>query len=162
MGYFFRPICPLAHYAKNEEVLVMLAKNMDAPNNIYSLISHEGRQDAMWRWWGCFVSDPHYKKFINKLFVVYHDPRHPDDDYNGATIWRRRFGKKGFNKKFDDGFGQSDLNVVWAELIALVKADRQLWDPTTYSDEKTKEFVSNLKQSLKFIMFSKYDDYHAY
>lgn len=161
MGYFFRPICPLKCYAKNEKVLVMLAKKMDAPNNKYSLISRKGKDFSMWRWWGCFIHDPHYKEFINKLFVVYHDPRRPTDDYNGRAIWRRRFGKKGFNKKYDDGFHQSDLNAVWVELIALVKSDTQLWDPQPCSTEHMKEFVANLKQSLKFIMFSKYEDYEA-
>ena len=145
----------------------MLAKNMDAPNNKYSLIcrgnGREEKQVAMWRWWGCFIHDPHYKEFINKLFVVYHDPRNPTDDYNGEPIWRRRFNEKGknaFNKKYDDEFHISDLTAVWKELIALVKSDNKLWDPRQI--EYMKEFVANLKQSLKFIMFSKYDDYHAY
>ena len=159
MGYFFRPISPLPTYPKNEEVLVMLAKNMDAPNNKYSLISHEGKEDAMWRSWGCFIHDKHYEKFINKLFVVYHDPRDPTDDYNGSPIYRRRFDyerKNAFNMKYSSGgFHQSDLSAAWVELIALVKSDKNEW-------AEDKEFVANLKQSLKFIMFSKYDDYHAY
>ena len=171
MGYFFRPICPLPTYPKNEEVLVMLAKNMDAPNNKYSLISHEGKEDAMWRSWGCFIHDKHYEKFINKLFVVYHDPRDPTDDYNGSPIYRRRFDyerKTAFNMKYSSGgFHQSDLNAVWKELKELVLSNGDFAMMVNPEDRKgdpivDKEFIANLKQSLKFIMFSKYDDYHAY
>ena len=158
MGYFFRPLFPTYDPTPGEAaIMIAVAKHMDAPNNKYSLITREGKQFAMWRWWGCFVGDPHYKEFINKLFVVYHDPRDPTDDYNGDAIWRRRFDsdrKDAFNKKYSDGFHQSDLNAVWAELIALVKSHCD-W-------AEDKEFVCNLKQSLKFIMFSKYEDYEAH
>lgn len=170
MGYFFRPISPLACWPKNEKVLVMLAKNMDAPNNKYSLISRKGKDFAMWRCWGWFLHCKHYEKFINKLFVIYHDPRDPTDDYNGDPIYRRRFDherKNAFNKKYSDGFDRTDLSAVWAELKDLVLSNgdyAMIENPDDIKGDPIvdKEFIANLKQSLKFILFSKYEDYEAH
>lgn len=162
MGYFFRPLFLRANHTavgseSALEILRALAEHMDAPNNQYSLVGGKGKQIATWRWWGCFIHDPHYKEFINKLFVVYHDPLEKSD-YEGSALWRLRYDpnrKNAFNKKYSEGFTLKDFNRAWAELIALVKSSKENWS--------TEEgFVKNLKQSLRFIMFSEYQDYEAY
>jgi len=175
MGYFFRPRFPNSdHLHDNKEVFLALAKIWDAPNNKYSFAGpvRKGKQFAMWRWWGYFIhsdlspgSDAHYKDFINKLFIVVKDPT-CDSDYDGRCIWRRKFNlvvdgwvqKKGdgFNKKYSDGFTLAECGEAFEELKQLIIDDKlQDWD-------EDKEFIANLKQSLKYIMFSKWEDYEAY
>ena len=172
MGYFFRPRFPSVFWIENRKLWSLLSKEMDAPNNKYSFAGscREGKQFAHWRWWGCFIHDPHYKDFINKLFIVIKDPT-CDSDYDGDCIWRRRFNtdtKDGdlvgecFNKKYSDGFTLLECNEAFQQLIQLIKDSKDsdwLEDNYMYSG---KEFIANLKQSLKYIMLSKWEDYEAY
>ena len=168
MGYFFRPRFPNSdHLHDNKEVFLALAKIWDAPNNKYSFAGpvRKGKQFAMWRWWGYFIHSDHYKDFINKLFIVVKDPTLMSSDYDGDCIWRRRFNtdcKDGdlvgecFNKKYSDGFTLPECNQAFQELKQLIIDDKdQDWD-------EDKEFIANLKQSLKYIMFSKWEEYSAH
>ena len=176
MGYFFRPRFPHNVWKlDNPKLWEMLSKEMDAKKNKYSMAGNivEGKDFAMWRWWGCFIHDPHYKDFIEKLFIVIHDPT-CDDDYEGDTIWRRKFndiynkdGKKkvkgnGFNKVYSDAYTLPECNEAFNELIQLIKDGKDSdWLDDDYVDGG-KKFKANLKQSLKYIMFSKWEDYEAY
>ena len=170
MGYFFRPRFPNSDYLHdNKELFLALAKEWDAKNNKYSFagLIREGKEFAHWRWLGYFIHSEHYKDFIEKLFIVIHDPT-CDNDYDGDTIWRRKFndiynkdGKKkvkgnGFNKVYSDAYTLPECNEAFQELKRLITSDESIdW-------ETDKEFLANLKQSLKYIMFSKWEDYEAY
>ena len=170
MGYFFRPRFPNADYLyNNKELLLAFAKEWDAKNNRYSFAGcmWEGKLFAHWRFWGWFIHDPHYKDFIDRLFIVVKDPTE-ESDYEGDCIWRRRFngiynkdGKKkvkgnGFNKNYSDAYTLKECNKAFKILKQLVIEDKN----TNYSDEP--EFFADLKQSLKYIMFSRWEDYEAY
>lgn len=164
MGYFFRPRFPTVDWLKNRQLWEMLSKEMDAKNNRYAFCPHGEKEFAHWRFWGMFIHDAHYKDFINKLFYVVKDPT-CDCEYNGTTIWRRRFNTKimnekivgeGFNHKYIDGYTLPECNEAFNELKELITSDE------TIDWETDKEFMANLKQSLKYIMFSKWEDYEAY
>lgn len=164
MGYFFRPLFPKVDWVENRAVYEALAKTMDAKNNMFGLLPYDDRDFAHWRTWGWMIHSDHYKEFIEKLFIVIPDPTEPDL-YEGDTIWRIRFnydycpkGKlvgKGFNHRYIDGFTFQEFNVAWSELIELAKSDES-WDMDS------PERIRDLKQSLKYIMFSKWREYEAY
>jgi hypothetical protein len=167
MGYFFRPRFPTVDWVNNRQLWEMLSKEMDAKKNKYAFCPHGEKEFAHWRWWGCFIHNPHYKDFIQRLFIVIHDPT-CDNDYDGDSIWRRKFndihdrgGKKtvkgnGFNKTYSDAYTLPECNEAFNELKQLITTDESVdW-------ETDKEFLANLKQSLKYIMFSKWEDYEAY
>ena len=164
MGYFFRPRFPSVWWADNRKLWEMLSKEMDAKKNKYAICPHGDREFAHWRWWGHFIHQDHYKDFIERLFIVVPDPTEPDL-YEGNTIWRRRFNtniKDGnirgdaFNKKFIDDYTLPECNEAFQELKQLIIED------TTIDWETDKEFIADLKQSLKYIMFSKWEDNEAY
>lgn len=165
MGYFFRPRFPSVMWSDNRKLWEMLSKEMDAKKNKYAICPHGDRGEfAHWRWWGHFIHQDHYKDFIERLFIVVPDPTEPDL-YEGDTIWRRRFNtniKDGnirgdaFNKKFIDAYTLQECNEAFSELKQLIIED------TTIDWETDKEFIADLKQSLKYIMFSKWEDYEAY
>jgi len=167
MGYFFRPRFPHNVWMlDNPKLWEMLSKEMDAKKNKYSFAGPivKGKEFSMWRWWGHFIHQDHYKDFIERLFIVVPDPTEPDL-YQGNTIWRRRFNTNikddnirgdAFNKKFINAFTLPECNEAFSELKQLIIED------TTIDWETDKEFLANLKQSLKYIMFSKWEDYEAY
>lgn len=171
MGYFFRPRFPTVDWVANRKLWEMLSKEMDAKKNKYAFCPHGEKEFAHWRFWGYFIHDEHYKDFINKLFYVVKDPT-CDDTYDGTTIWRRRFNRKltgkgvggeddivrgdGFNKKWLDAYTLPECNEAFKELKQLVIDDTKInWD-------EQEDFFADLKQSLKYIMFSKWEDYEAY
>jgi hypothetical protein len=87
-----------------------------------------------------------------------------DCEYNGETIWRRRFNAKikdekivgdGFNHKCIDGCTLPECNQAFQELKQLITSDEM-------TDETDTEFMGTIKQSLKYIMFSRWEDYEAY
>jgi len=168
MGYFFRPRFPNGDYLyANHSLFLALAKQMDVKKNKYSFSGPIGGRDkefAHWRFWGYFIHAEHYKDFIDKLFYVMKDPS-CEDEYNGETIWRRRFNKKiydgnmrgeGFNHTFIDGYTVPEINEAFAMLKHLVQTD------TTIDWDEQEDFFADLKQSLKYIMLSKWEDYEAY
>ena len=156
MGYFFRPLFPNVHWIEHREVYEALARVMDAKKNMFGLLPYDDRHFAHWRTWGWIIHGGNYREFIEKLFIVIPDPTEPDL-YEGNTIWRLRFDRKGtgFNSKYDDGFTFPEFNEAWTELIALAKSDESI-------DMDTPERIKDLKQSLKYIMFSKWREYEAY
>lgn len=174
MGYFFRPRFPNADYLyNNKQLFVALAKQWDAKKNKYSFAGgFRDKEFAHWRFWGYFIHEPHYKDFIERLFIVVKDPT-CDNTYDGTTIWRRRFNTKrtgagvwggeenifrgdGFNKKWLDAYTLPECNDAFQILKQLVIDDKKIdWD-------EQEDFFADLKQSLKYIMFSKWEDYEAY
>lgn len=171
MGYFFRPLFPKVDWVEHRAVYEALARTMDAPKNMFGLLPYDDRHFAHWRTWGWMVHSEHYKEFIEKLFIVIPDPTEPDL-YEGDTIWRIRFNYETdpfteveedkeklvgpcFNHRYSDGFTFQEFSEAWTELIALAKSDES-------TDMDTPERIKDLKQSLKYIMFSKWREYEAY
>ena len=150
MGVFFRPRFPAVWKQNNPDLWKLFAKEMDANKNKYSFSGplRKGKEFPYWRWWTWFVSMPLYKDFIKKLFIVHYDERWLSEDghYWGNTIWTRIY----------KDFTMTECNELFNELKQLITDDPEIdW-------ETDKEFLSNLKQSLKYILFSKFNDYEAY
>ena len=166
MGYFFRPMFVKNELYEDDELLIKVAKKLDAPNNQYGLTIYDGRQFAMWRFWGNIIHCPLYEDFINKLFHIYHDPCEPDD-YEGDCIWRVKFNDvrkingeyqisgDGFNHKYCDAFTMSECMTAFNELWSLMVQE-------DWVDSNDKEFRKDVAQSIQYIMLSKYRDYEAY
>ena len=154
MGYFFRPRVMVC--VSHQNVRKAIADVMEKPflkNNKYTIAPFPREEDtgqfsAMWRWWGCFIHHEGFKPVIDELFTIRHDPETYDefddhDDYNGDAIWVKKDIPQ-------------DINYC-------IKIFKELWDliEIHYPDWISKDFKKNLVDSVKFIILSEYQDYHA-